>query len=574
MLAIFALALSASRAFGEANCISDIRQANGGPFCHGSTKPDFDGTQPPAASPAAINPLTGAVGAGLGSVLGNALVAPLTNQYHHKTVKSVVKDDEDVFNSHPIGITAADDIIGNYTAQEDSYAGKLNHFRQLHDAEMEKRRDALDLIRGTSAEKWCAAHINILFPTPPASNVVNRYANTVRAYDAEKQTWDKRCGGPSVMPGYESFTEGLAALKPDAPAEKPGAVAKTEPAKPPPDAADQPDETAKTPPAKASPPSSGDEDELLPTPPQAKSAGDVAESPAAPSPAAPNPAPDAPADAAPAQGAAGSSDANTNHSTEFFGIKNAKVTQADLQDQRAPDLAQGGSAATAGTTPSMLAQGKPLRVLPSGTPANSLTPSEYGIEGRGGYDYRYDTVWGKETVVDDFIAQWNFIEPLKALQARNAKYLYDKVEEKGIDKLKEKTVDAIANFVKRVNGSAAIVDRAIATQDGRSLYKKYVSGLSDDLMKNTLAASEGNPEPALKADAEEAKRLEELRHETVGLLMGEVGDPMEQAKDYTLEKTKENFPLTHTKNKRLREDTVCYVAEPLGIGCSKAKIIH
>jgi hypothetical protein len=336
-LILLSLALTAGRAAADLGCVDDIRKAGpDGSFCHGSSGSHAQAQA--SASPAAASQLNamaaGAIGGAIGGVLGNALVAPLANPYQgRKPVKPVVSDDDGIPNPHAAASSAADDILSGYKAKGDSYQAKLDRFRALHDAEMDKRREALELLRGTSAEKWCAAHIGILFPSPPVSDVLNRYPDKVRIYDREKQIWDEKCGGPSAMPGYSSFTDELAALKPDAPAGAATASGATRKAPTydaaPPAVENEPpsEETAKAP-AKTAPEA---DDELLPTPKTAKA--DDGSAPAAADAGAP-PAAGAASDAAPSP----DDSANTNHTTEAFGEKNAKVTAKDLADTRAPEL--------------------------------------------------------------------------------------------------------------------------------------------------------------------------------------------------------------------------------------------
>jgi hypothetical protein len=372
-LVVLALALTAGRGSADLGCVDDIRKAGpDGSFCHGSTGPHNHAAQQPALNPAAATQLTNMAGGVIGAALGSALVAPLPNQYQgHRPVKSVITDDDEILTP---GTGAASDIIGDYNPEaDDSYASRLGRFRELHDAEMDQRRAALEKLKGTPAEKWCAAHIGILFPEPPKLDIVNSYPNKVRAYDREKQIWDKRCGGPSQQVGYQGFTDELAALKPDAPpAPAAGATARapTYEAPAPPAAAPnaEPEKTAAD--------SFADAEKELEAPPAKKAAASTdASSSAQGPPADQSAAPDSDAGPSP------DDSANMNHSTKVFGEKNAKVTAKDLTDTRAPeleDLRPGSSGAgaqdSAGTSkPSGSASGSPGK--PSASPGASSVAS-------------------------------------------------------------------------------------------------------------------------------------------------------------------------------------------------------
>jgi hypothetical protein len=538
--------------------------------------------------------VTGAAAGAIGSVLGNALVAPLSNQYMgHVRPKPVVGDDDDVFKTHPIGVSAADDIIGNYKTKDDSYAGKLNHFRELHDAEMQKRREALNLMpdKPKALKDWCKTHINILFPTPPVSDVLNRYANAVRAYDSEKHDWDTSCGGPSTMPGYSSFTDELAGLKPDA-APGAGTYAGVTRKAPTYDAAPRGATENTAPPAetaKASGKASSDaEDELLPTPKTAKG-GDVTDAPPAAQQSTP-PAAGAASDAAPSP----DDSANTNHATEFFGQKNAQVTEKDLADTRAPDLTSpqrggatgataGGAAggtASVGSTPALLSQGEPLRILPSGPPHAAFMPSEYGFEGRGGYDKRYDQVWGKETAADNFIAKWNFIEPLTTMQGKLRGWVAEKATEKAKEQvsptgLRENAEKAVAWFLDRIRGGKGIASRIEDTADGRNAVQDYALGVKDRALKNINDAigSEDQQADALNALDDETKKRDDLQNEANRVWMGQVKDPMD-LQGLTKEQFMQKYSPFMTKQASIREKPVCYLGDnSLGISCGR-KIVY
>jgi len=335
------------------------------------------GSPPPQAQPP-VNPqaaaqLTNLAGGVMGAALGNALVAPLPNQYQgHKPVKPVVSDDDGIQTPNA---GAASDIINGYTPnQESPYEIRLDHFRELHDAEMDQRRAALKKLKGTSAEKWCAAHIGILFPEPPVVDVTHSYPDKVRAYDREKQRWDERCGGPSQQDGYQSFDDELAALKPDAPpapAAVPGTTAKA-PTYDAPAPSPQADAPAAAQPEKPADSFADAAKELDDSPP-AKTAPAADAPPSAQTP---------PADVGAAPDSAPSPDdsQNTNRATEFFGEKNAKVTAKDLADTRAPDLTDprsGGQGAGGDVAPSSVAG-------PAGRRSGSATQAPAAASGTKG----------------------------------------------------------------------------------------------------------------------------------------------------------------------------------------------
>lgn len=452
-LALLALPLTAGRAAAEAHCVSDIRDAApDGSFCKGHIDAMNGQAQQPAINPAAATQLTNLAGGVAGSILGNALVTPLANQYQgHKPVKPVVTDGDGIVTP---GIGAAGDVISGYKPQDDSFAARLAHFRELHDAEMDQRRAALEKLKGTGAEKWCKAHIGILFPEPPVVNVVNSYPNKVRAYDREKQIWDKRCGGPSAQPGYASFTEELAALKRD---EAPAAVAGT---------------TAKAPtyeapaPAPAAPQaepekpadSFADAEKELEGPSAKKSAA-VAEAPSAP------PAQSAPAGvrASPDSGPAPDDSKNTNHATEFFGEKNAKVTAKDLADTRAPELddLRPGTGSAGGSGGGAQWSGIPqAKGMPSG-PAPDIPRS-----------------WGTPEEVAAMTAPKRpaaFPDPMAYL-SRAMPFLKSKAEEKAESEVKSGTKKAL---IAELGGL-----------EGRILYNMFE--LPDYVLSNVLRAAKGD----------------------------------------------------------------------------------
>lgn len=301
------------------------------------------------------------------------------------------------------------------------------------------------------------------------------------------------------------------------------------------------------------PPSGSDEEAASPT--------------AAPTAAAPVPsgAPDTPTqapDTAQNQAASQQQAVQVGVESEKAGLEQASAGFSD------------GRVAIGGASPSLLSQGKPLRILPSATPANSLTPSEYGFEGRDGYGVRYDQVWGKATPPDNFIERWNFIEPLTAMRSNLRKLAINKGTDYAQKSLIDNIKDSFADLLKRARGSTGIVDHVKHTQGGRSAVQNYSQNALEDSLKTMEAAVEGRIDTALELSVGQDKRLMDLQHEAAETVMGQVGDPMETLKETALEKTKENFPLTLPKKQSIRQATVCHMGEPLGIGCSKAKLIY
>lgn len=452
-LLALALGLTAGRASADLHCVSNLSEAGPhGELCGGTPHTPTQAQQP-QVNPAAAAQLTNLAGGVAGSILGNALVAPLPNQYQgHQPVKPVVSDDDGIKTP---GVGAASDIIGGYKPDGDSYGAKLAHFRELHDAEMDQRREALKLLKGTSAEKWCAAHIGILFPTPPVSDVINRYPNQVRAYDREKQIWDQRCGGPSQQPGYQSFTDELAGLKQDG---TPSAVAGSttkgptyEAPAPPPSAA--PAETPKAPADSFADAAN----ELQASPTKKKEAGtDAPSSAQQTTPSAAGAAPDA--------AASPDDSANTNHSTNFFGQPNAKVTAKDLADTRAPDLTDHGPSAsgTAG------ANGGGMQW--SGIPQAKGMPSAPAPD--------IPRSWGTPEEVAVFAA------PKRPAQFPNPMdYLL-----RSIPFLKEKAADKAEEEVKSGTKKALLAE--FGGFEGRILYNMYE--LPEYVLKNVLRAAKGD----------------------------------------------------------------------------------
>jgi hypothetical protein len=570
-LAFLAVALTAGRAAADLGCVSDIRDAGpDGSFCHGHADHPSGQAQQPAINPAAATQLTNMAGGVMGSMLGNALVAPLPNQYQgRKPVKPAVTEDDGIKTP---GTGAASDIIGGYQPRtDDSYASRLAHFRELHDAEMDQRRAALEKLKGTGAEKWCAAHIGILFPEPPKVDIVNSYPNKVRSYDREKQTWDKRCGGPSQQVGYAGFTDELAGLKPDAaPAPVAGTTTKapTYEAPAPPPAAE---------PEKPAADSFADAEKELGGPPEKKTGAPTD---------APSSAQSVPADqgSAPDSGPSPDDSKNTNHSTNFFGQPNAKVTEKDLADSRAPELDDlrpgtaapppAGGAPAPGSAPKMLSD-KPLRVIPSGPPLGAYMPSEYGFEGRGGYDAKYDRIWGKETPVEKFIDRWNFVDALKPAQEKVRGFILDKAKEKvSAQSLLEDAKDKVTEWLKKIPGTKGLFSRAEDTADGRNLYETYSKGVMNRALDDINGAVDpaGDKEAALNGINREAAAQRDLSTEADRVWMEQVKDPMD-LKGLTQDHVKELLsPLP--KQASIREKKVCYWVDSTGgINCGP-KIVY
>lgn len=250
------------------------------------------------------------------------------------------------------------------------------------------------------------------------------------------------------------------------------------------------------------------------------------------------------------------------------------AAQQAIQTGVAPDKS-GLVTAAAGTAPASPAQGAALRTLPSATPANTLTPSEYSFEGRGGYGVRYDHIWGKASSADLFIEKWNILQPLSSLQAAIQNTLYDKGTAHAKTTLWDKAKEIASDLLTRVHGSAAIVDRAANTVDGIIKVKSYPMDLIDhDLALINAATTENIEQVDAASNAQLAEGYKDLKHTTVETVMGQAGDPIEKVKDYTLEKTNEVLPMAAPKNKPLQETAIHHWVEGLGLGDSKAKVIH
>lgn len=233
-----------------------------------------------------------------------------------------------------------------------------------------------------------------------------------------------------------------------------------------------------------------------------------------------------------------------------------------------------GSVAIAGTAPAPIIRGKPLRTLPSATPANSLTPSEYGFEGRGGYGVRYDQIWGKETPVEEFIAKWNVMGPLKSMQTTIRTTTFRKATSYVKENYLDKAADAILHIAKNVRGSTGIVERVENIKEGGSVVAKHNRALLEDTLENiNKAASEEGFDPLGAELDKEQRRNDALRNDAERLWMGQVRDPL-QLKEETLEQTKNKLWPVAPRQLAIREKTVCHIADPIGIGCSTSKIIY
>ena len=292
----------------------------------------------------------------------------------------------------------------------------------------------------------------------------------------------------------------------------------------------------------------------------------------------PSPAEAAPGDMAPAE----SNPAVPQQQAVQIGVapdiasEKAGLDPAGAAETRPPVAAgfSDGSVAIAGTVPTLITQGKSLRTLPSATPANSLTPSEYGFEGRHGYGARYNQVWGKATPAEEFIERWNIIPPIESMQKKVRELAIAEGTEYSKKTLFERMRGAVLDALKRIRGGAGIVDRAKETQGGRTAYAKYAAETLDQGIESMKMAADGRINQALDSSAGQEKSLQRLQHGTVETVMGQVGDPVEKLKDAALEDAKENFPLSMPKKQSIRQATICHTSDPLGIGCSKAKLIY
>lgn len=111
--------------------------------------------------------------------------------------------------------------------------------------------------------------------------------------------------------------------------------------------------------------------------------------------------------------------------------------------------------------------------------------------------------------------------------------------------------------------------------DGIIKVKTYPMDLIDhDLALINAATNEDTEQVDAGSNAQLAEGYKDLKHTAVETVMDQVGDPMEKMKDYTLEKTNETLPTAAPKNKPLHETTIHYWVEGLGLGDSKAKVIH
>jgi hypothetical protein len=232
-------------------------------------------------------------------------------------------------------------------------------------------------------------------------------------------------------------------------------------------------------------------------------------------------------------------------------------------------------AAIAGGTPSLLAGGKVLRVLPSGTPAKSLTPSEYGVDGRGGYSESYESFWPKETPVDKLLAKWDVIRSFESMQKTARGVLNDQGTVFAKNDLPDRATDAVVGWLKRARGSAAIIDRAFSAGEASNILERYTEGVKDDVLGGIEAASRGNPEPILDSMDLEAKRRGDLKQEVAELVMGETGASVDDAKDVLAEKADGRFPSSVGKIKSFEASSSCHWFDTgkVGLGCS-ARFTH
>lgn len=251
----------------------------------------------------------------------------------------------------------------------------------------------------------------------------------------------------------------------------------------------------------------------------------------------------------------------------------ALAPQQVVQTGVAPTVAALNGAVPAAPAP-MPASGSVYRPLPSATPANSLTPSEYGFEGRGGASVRYDQIWGKETPADEFIAKWNVVGPLTSARTAIKEFTVAKGTEYVKGNFFDKAVKAILEFAKRVRGSRGIIERVGSTRQGGTVLGSYTRGLTSNSVAN-LNNAILDPESAASSDTLEIEnvRNDGLRREVERLWMRQVRDPLE-LKKLTLEQTKDKLWPTSPKFMPIRATTVCHFADPAGLGCSEFKIIY
>lgn len=390
---------------------------------------------------------------------------------------------------------------------------------------------------------------------------------------ANRSEWEARCNpGDAVS---------RAGLPPDvlapAPAVVETAAVAASPAPTP--VLDSPASTASTPPAV--PVSTADE---AVTPPPAvteeAAALPVAAPPAGdPVPAAPD-APSSAVDTVPAQDLAQQKEVQTGVEPAKAGLDPAvgaatpPLTAITPFDKASAGFADGKVAIT-GATPVSLSERKPLRTLPSGTPANSLTPSEYGFEGRKGYAVKYNQVWGPATPAESFIEKWNPMQSLTSVRKSINETLRDRGTPLAKETAWEKTKELVADLLKRIRGSANIVDRTKDTQPARNVIQGYSEKLLEDDLALMNAAADGKAEHLLEANEEKLNRAyADLQKNAVESTMGQVGDPLEHVKENALEKTEAAFPSAAPKYKPFEESTIYHWADDLGHGGSKAKVVH
>lgn len=376
---------------------------------------------------------------------------------------------------------------------------------------------------------------------------------------ANRSEWEARCNPGDAVSRAALPPDVLAPPAPTPVLDSPASSSSTPPAVP----VSTTDEAVTPPPAVA--------EEAAALPVAAPPAGD----PATAAPDAPSPA----VDTAPAQDLAQQKEVQT-------GVAPAKTDLDPAGGAPTPPLTAltpfekasagfaDGKVAISGTTPAPLSQGQRHRALPSETPANSLTPSEYGFEGRNGYAVKFNQVWGPATPAEKLIERWNVIPPIEAMQKKVRELAIAEGTEYSKKTIFERAREAVLDAIKRVRGSAAIVDRAKETQGGRTAYANYAKETLDQGIGSMQLAADGHIDQALDSSDEQEKSLQRLQHGTVETVMGQVGDPAENLKDAALAEAKENFPLSMPKNRPIRQASICHTSDPLGIGCAKAKLIY
>lgn len=128
--------------------------------------------------------------------------------------------------------------------------------------------------------------------------------------------------------------------------------------------------------------------------------------------------------------------------------------------------------------------------------------------------------------------------------------------------------------LKRVRGSSGITDRMKDTKEGVSIAAEYHRGLLDNSIENiNQAFPGGDQDAALEGLDKEVKRNDALLVRAERLWMGQVRDPL-QLKEMTIEQTMEKYWPTSTKHASIRARIIWHIAEPLGIGGSKAKLVY